>query len=179
MVAPEPKAALSPKPTGKDWAEFLATAPPDSSSEISNLWERYGSSNFKAQTPDVFLYCDSQECAGPRFFEYQSGSLYVKPGEWDFDFLHYRCRNCRKKTKAFALAVTMKGNAGDGIALKVVEIPTFGTHTPARLFKLIGEKDRDLFLQGRHTESRAMGIGAFAYYRRVVDNQKTRIIEEI
>jgi hypothetical protein len=178
MANPPPKAELAPEPKGKDWADFLANAPPDSTSEIRNLWEQSGT-NFRTLTPDVFLYCDSEECDGFRFFAYESGSIYLHGKNWDFDFLHYRCRNCRKKGKSFALAVTMRGNPGEGIALKVGETPPFGPHTPTRLFKLIGEEDRDLFLRGRRAESRAMGIGAFAYYRRVVENQKTRIIGEI
>jgi hypothetical protein len=36
-----------------------------------------------------------------------------------------------------------------------------------------------LFLQGRRAEIKGLGIGAFAYYRRVVENQKNRIIAEI
>jgi hypothetical protein len=32
---------------------------------------------------------------------------------------------------------------------------------------------------GRRAENQGMGIGAFAYYRRVVENQKNRIIAEI
>ncbi|HMJ88563.1 MAG TPA: hypothetical protein VK530_02040 [Candidatus Acidoferrum sp.] len=43
---------------------------------------------------------------------------------------------------------------------------------------LIGP-DRDFFFKGRRAESQGMGIGAFGYYRRVVENQKNRIINEI
>jgi hypothetical protein len=178
MVNPPPKAELVPEPKGRDWADFLANAPPDSSSEIRNLWERSGSNNFRTKTPDFVLYCDS-ECDGFRVFTFESGSIYLHDKNWDFDFLHYRCRNCQKKTKSFALALTMRGNAGEGTAVKLGEIPPFGPHTPARVFQLIGEENRELFLQGRRAENRGMGIGAFAYYRRVVENQKTRIIEQI
>ena len=65
-----------------------------------------------------------------------------------------------------------------GAATKLGETPPFGPNTPARVITLIG-RDRELFLQGRRAENHAMGIGAFAYYRRVVENQKTRIIREI
>jgi hypothetical protein len=41
------------------------------------------------------------------------------------------------------------------------------------------EPDRELFLQGRRAENRGLGIGAFAYYRRVVENQRNRILEQI
>jgi hypothetical protein len=43
---------------------------------------------------------------------------------------------------------------------------------------LLGE-DREIFLKGRRAENQGMGIGAFGYYRRVVENQKTRLIDQI
>ena len=50
--------------------------------------------------------------------------------------------------------------------------------TPSRLISLVGP-DRDAFLKGRRSENQGLGIGAFAYYRRVVENQKVRLIDEI
>ncbi len=175
--APQPKAEVAPKPKAKDWADFLANSPPDSSSEISNLWALANISKGKVNTPDVFLYCDSETCDGFRFFANYSGSIYFDFGQWAFGFLHYRCRNCQETTKTYAVAVR-SGDSPSGHALKLGEIPSFGPHTPARVITLIGD-DRELFLQGRRAENRGMGIGAFAYYRRVVENQKTRIIEQI
>jgi hypothetical protein len=61
---------------------------------------------------------------------------------------------------------------------KFGEWPPFGPPTPARVIKLIGP-DRELFLSGRRSEIQGMGIGAFVYYRRVVENQKNRILDEI
>lgn len=49
---------------------------------------------------------------------------------------------------------------------------------PARVFKLIGE-DRAEFLKGRRCENQGLGVAAFAYYRRVVENQKARIFDEV
>ena len=46
------------------------------------------------------------------------------------------------------------------------------------MLRLIQE-DRELFLIGRRAETQGMGIGAFAYYRRVVEEQKTRIFDKI
>lgn len=63
-------------------------------------------------------------------------------------------------------------------AVKYGEIPTFGLPTPSRAITLIGP-DKDLFLLGRRCENQGMGIGAFVYYRRVVENQKNRIFDEI
>jgi hypothetical protein len=41
------------------------------------------------------------------------------------------------------------------------------------------ESKRDYYLKGRRCENQGLGIGAFGYYRRVVENQKNRIIDEI
>jgi hypothetical protein len=62
--------------------------------------------------------------------------------------------------------------------VKVGEIPSSGTLSSSRVSSLIGP-DRDLFLKGRECEVHGHGIGAFTYYRRVVENQKNRIIDEI
>lgn len=131
------------------------------------------------RTPDLLLYCDSDTCRGDRFFRCTQGdgSVNISSTDWRFDFLHYTCRNCRKKNKIFSVAVRRE-EALSGSAMKLGEIPPFGPHTPARVITLIGP-DRDLFLQGRRAENRGMGIGAFSYYRRVVENQKGRIIAEI
>ncbi|HEY5778125.1 MAG TPA: hypothetical protein VIT00_05275 [Terrimicrobiaceae bacterium] len=58
------------------------------------------------------------------------------------------------------------------------EIPPFGPPSSARLIKLVG-RDRETFLKGRRCENQGLGIGAFIYYRRVVENQKNRILSEI
>lgn len=39
--------------------------------------------------------------------------------------------------------------------------------------------NRDLFMKGRRCESQGLGIGAFVYYRRVVERQRASIIGEI
>jgi len=61
---------------------------------------------------------------------------------------------------------------------KFGETPPFGPPTPARVISLIGP-DKEYFLKGRRAENQGLGIGAFAYYRRVVENQKNRILEEV
>jgi hypothetical protein len=62
--------------------------------------------------------------------------------------------------------------------MKFGEWPSFGPPTPARLIRMFG-KDRDIYLKGRRCENLNLGIGAFTYYRRVVENQKNQILDEI
>jgi hypothetical protein len=46
------------------------------------------------------------------------------------------------------------------------------------VLRLFGE-DRDNFIKGRQCENQGLGVGAFAYYRRVVENHKNEIFDEI
>lgn len=161
------------------WADFLTSTPPDVTKEISDLLRLYqaGRSDLVNRRPDLLLHCDSEQCQGLRFHECKEGVIFVKPDKWEFGFIRYQCRNCQSTVKTYAVA--MKRSTGmAGYAYKFGELPPFGPPTPARVITLIGP-DRELFLQGRRAESRGFGIGAFTYYRRVVVNQKTRIILSI
>jgi hypothetical protein len=62
--------------------------------------------------------------------------------------------------------------------LQIWEQPPYGPPTPARLIRLFG-KDRDIFLKGRQCENHGLGIGAFVYYRRVLESHKNQILNEI
>lgn len=124
------------------------------------------------------MHCSDALCDGDRVFRCISGDAYIEK-EGKYLFVTYLCSNCRKSSKVFALLVKPNTSYGlDGQAMKLGELPSFGPITPARVITLIGP-DREFFLQGRRAENRGLGIGAFAYYRRVVENQKSRIIEEI
>ena len=64
------------------------------------------------------------------------------------------------------------------VATKIGEYPPFGPPTPRKVLNLFGD-DKPLFLKGRQAENQGLGIGAFAYYRRMVDNQKNRLFDAI
>jgi hypothetical protein len=65
-----------------------------------------------------------------------------------------------------------------GACFKFGEYPAFGPLTPPRLLKML-ERNGDIFMKGRRCESQGLGIGAFVYYRRVVEDQRASIIAEI
>ena len=161
----------------KTLAEFLESTPPNARIQISDLVERKANS-WSIKEPDIQLHCTSDKCSGTRSFCCQSDTLWVHDG-WNFKFITYVCRNCEGSERTYALAVFLpKEKDGSGTAIKLGESPPFGPHVPSRVITLIGP-DRDLFLLGRRAESLGLGIGAFAYYRRVVENQKGRILSEI
>jgi hypothetical protein len=158
---------------------FFEQTPPDAQVGINNFG--YGSTTSILQVPDVLLFCDHEECEGPRLF-HSKDSLYPNDG-WVFAILKFACRNCGMRLYRFAICYVVAqrptgGANGSGFAMKLGQVPTFGPQTPARLLRLV-QPDQQLFLQGRRAEIKGLGIGAFAYYRRVVENQRNRIIEKI
>lgn len=135
---------------------------------------------YTARYPDISLHCSNERCGGKRIYRTRTlgkGPLIKNEGATDF-ILRYICSNCHSSEKVFSLLGQFDENAGDHYCYKFGEIPPYGPQTPTKLMKLVGE-DRENFFKGRKCEFQGLGIGAFTYYRRVVENQKNRIIDEI
>lgn len=166
-------------------SEFLESNPPNQLIHISDLavWKspgQYSTNKNIMRTPELQLHCSHESCNGTRFFRCISGRCeYLKSSDYEFFYITYQCSNCQKTEKTFSLAAKVNAD-GDphGECYKFGELPTYGPPVPPRLIKLIGP-DRDEFLKGRRCENQGLGIGAFIYYRRVVENQKNRILGEI
>jgi len=93
--------------------------------------------------------------------------------------MRYVCSNCGKFEKTFALRISFPAiNGSFGDCIKFGEIPPYGSPTPPRLLRLFGG-DRNVFLKGRRCENQGLGIGAFSYYRRIVESHKDQILDEI
>jgi hypothetical protein len=157
----------------KSFAEFLVEVPPYTEIHIAEF--RDPPPHCQVLLPKISIYCET--CEGPRVFQPRANKYARVDGTMDL-FLSYVCRNCGKQLKHFSIVATAKGENEDAVVMKLGELPPFGPHTPPRMLRFI-QPDIDLFLKGRRAESQGMGIGAFAYYRRVVENQKNRVIDEI
>ena len=163
------------------FAEFLESSPPNQSVDISDLIiEKWvGARQVDClKTPEIQLHCTEDSCNGIRFYRCSQNTIAFNEGKREKLYLSYVCSNCQKSTKIFSLSALRHGLSNTGILYKFGEYPIFGPPTAARLLKLIGP-DRDTFLKGRRCENQGLGIGAFVYYRRVVENQKNRILKEI
>jgi len=156
--------------------DFLEGTPPGVRVVVSDLVKLDRLGNPRVSTPDVELHCEI--CGGPRFFYSAEGGIELDRKGTN-DFLEYKCRNCRKSIKTYAVScVHSDEGGGKWIEFKLGESPAFGPPTPARTISLVGP-DREQFLQGRRCENQGLGVGAFVYYRRVVESQKNRIFDEI
>jgi hypothetical protein len=159
----------------KSWSAFLESTPPGVLEAVNDLFTEHPTGHWFILRPPLQLYCRSEECDRSQLYDQEER---ISDYNNSYYLLLYRCRNCKKSQKVFAVYIQQEERMSNGQALKLGEHPPFGPPTPARVISLIGP-DRDLFLKGRRAEIQGLGIGAFAYYRRVVENQKTRILTEI
>lgn len=164
-------------------AEFLESTPPNQLIHISDIarWKSIQYTSFNAfVAPEIQLHCDNERCNGTRFFRCTSGKdTHLKNDDYEFFYVTYVCSNCQESNKTFSLAAKTKAN-GDpiGECYKFGELPAYGPPISPKLIKMIGP-DRTEFLKGRRCENQGLGVGAFIYYRRVVENQKDRILNQI
>lgn len=164
--------------------EFLENVPPgretaieDSSvSPRTNAAYGYGGLSFYLKLPELALYC--RKCDGSRTFQTEEGEEYFDPGILKYFYAHYKCRNCFETTKVFSIGLIGQKKGVSSIVKKIGEIPPFGPPLPARLLDIAGP-DGELLKKGRQCENQGLGIGAAGYYRRVVENQKGRLLNEI
>ena len=179
---------LKTEDTYQTLSEFLENTPPNQSRHISNLSVSqhvgaYADISQEINTPELELHCPHDLCNGVRFFRctkvFSSAGTYLEENNLNYLYVTYQCANCQKTIKVYSLAVKLFTiEQSQGICCKLGELPPYGPPVPSRLIKLIGP-DRDIFIKGRNCENQGLGIGAFTYYRRVVENQKNRILGEI
>lgn len=157
---------------------FFESIPPGEEKQISTPIGRKGLSGpYYLPTPVIQLHCPDETCNGIRFFELISDRSYLSEGQKKNVFAVYLCRNCHKSIKEFALSVLLYADETYEL-YKFGENPPFGPPIPARVVTLIGP-DKDFLFKGRRSENQGLGIAAFAYYRRIVENQKNRILNEL
>lgn len=138
---------------------------------------KHFSGQYEVRLPDLDLHCPSDFCGGPRIFGAQNEWRVSPPGE-DDSFVRYACRNCGGSWKTFALHISKSAPSGLFEMMKFGEVPAFGQPMAERVLAMLGA-ERAYFLKGRRAENQGMGIAAFAYYRRVVENKKAEIFEQV
>lgn len=169
-------------------SEFLENTPPNQWRNISDLSVQrplrpYGNVIKEINKPELELHCPGDLCNGVRFFRYtevfSNTETDLQENAVNYLYIIYQCSNCKRSSKVYSLAAIPSAiEQSQGMCCKFGELPPYGQPVPPRLIKLIGP-DRDVFLKGRNCENQGLGIGAFTYYRRVVENQKNRILAEI
>ncbi len=180
-----PAGEAAPAKALPSFKQFLETSPPDVEVVVavraSGPHENRGYDRtpfYRLLAPELDLHCEI--CDGTRAFKCTNDNVPTLFHGVLFVELDYECKNCKddeRFSKRFCLAIIGEGN--DGPVQKIGEYPAYNPVTSRKVYDLIGENHRELFLKGRRAELRGLGIGAFAYYRRIVDDQKDMIIDRL
>jgi len=121
------------------------------------------------------VHCDHERCGGDREHNKGEGTYYALKDDF-YWYVPYLCRNCAQSVKVFGLKAQRQGETSfGGICTKIYQEPPFGLPIPKRLFQVIGEANREHFLNARRAIARGLGIGAYAYYRRIVESTNPHI----
>lgn len=160
-------------------ADFLCNCPPGSVRNITDYKDSNDSNPRSAELllPVLSLDCNSEICNGVRLFDGESNKRFFLEEGADYIF-NYTCRHCQKIYKKYVCIIFVDDLEDIAVIIKIGEWPSFGQRLPAKLITLL-RQDKDLLFKGKRCEDQGMGIGAFSYYRRVVEHQKNRIIDEI
>jgi hypothetical protein len=128
--------------------------------------------------PDIPLHCDSPICLGG-VQQYRAQSAHRFRLEEANLYVQFECKNCGQSPKTYSIWMLAPQPFGNVIqCMKYGEFPGFGPPPSPQLNKLV-ETERDHFLKGRRCEMQGLGIGAFTYYRRMVEGVKDRLIEKM
>jgi hypothetical protein len=184
-----------------DWRDFLVDRPPGTRAHVDRAAyaQQPHPSPAVVHLPELQLYCDGackniSYCKGQQFAigklfggierEQLPTGNYVEPTKnVPHDVvLCYSCEKCGRVVKSYSVrfwSVAASWQERELVDVqKIAEWPFFSPRTPSKVTSLVGP-DRDLFLKGRRAEIEQLGIGAFSYYRRIVEGQKNRLLDEI
>jgi hypothetical protein len=173
------------------WDSFLVETPPGQWRSINDLFRKINAHGGTVRLSSLLFHCP--QCREQQFFDPRSGDFEIGTHTYVNDptkantsvrlpqnlytLLQFQCRICDAK-KVIAARLEYDDETKGFKALKFGEDPPFGERLPSRLISLIGP-DRELFLKGQRCERQALGIAAYSYYRRVVENQWSRLIGSI
>lgn len=175
--------------TPVEWRRFLTDYPPGTYALVKNATKPRTPNSDAVVLPELELTC-TRTCQGDRFCtgrpEGSIGSIFATffPADGLINvhdrLVTYTCDDCRQPVKAYGIRIGQREDDPEKqvLAIKMSEWPEFTFRTPSKVISLVGP-DRDLFLKGRRAESLGLGVGAFAYYRRIVEDQKGRLLNEI
>jgi hypothetical protein len=159
--------------------EFLEAVHPSVEKRVAALGQEKNRPNagkyWGTLTPPLRLFCPF--CEGERTFRSNEDYSPLTLSKVNGIFMSYLCSDCRKATKLFSLSI-VPSKDGRGRVYKYGENPPFGVPVPNKLLRLF-DSDGKTFLKGRQCENQGLGVGAFAYYRRVVENHKNDLFDAI
>src|SRR5258708_7231159 len=159
----KPPAGGAGPPSIVNLAELLEDVPLQSPRAVQKLFEP-GEIGILQFPEAIRVHCDHHDCEGlHRHVRHRSQKFWPFENR-SYHWVSYSCVNCTVSLKVFGLKAERKGPPTvPGICTKIYQEPVFGHPIPKRLFQVIGEGNREHFLQARRAIARRLGIGSYRY----------------
>lgn len=131
----------------------------------------------------IEAYCDEPRCEKTMIFDsVPSYREQLSTEDLTDAILTYRCRHCATRMRWFALL--FGSTFVDANEMTWIRAMKFGEHPPpgpllSKGLLRLAKGDRSLWLSGRRCENLGLGIAAYAYYRRVIERQKTQLFDRL
>jgi hypothetical protein len=90
-------------------------------------------------------------------------------------FIGFICGSCRSFSRYFLIYCDFKNN----YIMKIGQYPPQDIEPPKEISKMFGKENYHFYKDGLILENHGKGIGAFTYYRRIVENSIEKLIEEL
>jgi hypothetical protein len=98
-------------------------------------------------------------------------------GREEIQHREYTCRNCGKNCANYW--ILWRENTNDNLFIKVGQWPPLLIDPPLELVKGLGSEDTELYKKALTNGNSAFGIGALAYFRRVIENKVNMLLDLI
>jgi hypothetical protein len=121
------------------------------------------------------MYCDNKKCEQETWWDVNDSRVYFHVA-----FIHdrdYTCRNCGKNCAYYHFI--WQENKNGNIFLKVGQYPPLAIEPSPQLTKALGTEDADLYKKALIDANFNHGLGAIAYFRRVLENKVNALLDLI
>ena len=131
---------------------------------------RYGSLPKMVKT-----YCEGETCRQETIWETDNAQVY-----FGHVFYHarYKCRNCGSNQMDYWFIWTEDQNHLS-LFIKVGQFPPLSIEPPKDLTKALGKTDAELYKKALINGNYSFGLGALAYFRRVIENKVNMLLDLI
>ncbi len=121
------------------------------------------------------MYCDDEKCKAQTWWDVDNDEVYFKSS-----FIYeriYECRNCGLSQQYYQFI--RQENEHSNIFVKAGQWPPLSIEASPELAKALGEENAKLFRKGLFDFNFGHGIGAVAYFRRVLENKINALLDLI
>jgi len=120
------------------------------------------------------MFCAHKDCQQETQWGVYDSRFFFGDEIRDYD---YHCKNCGESVVHYSL-IWQEDDSG-GVFIKVSQWPPLSIHPPSELADALGDEDRTLYSKALINANFNHGIGALAYFRRVMENKVNLLLDLI